>query len=74
MRQDHLDIILVGETRDKETAQAAMEAALTSYGFYYITCKLLLQLQDLLKWKFLLILIGASIIGVVAQRLVRKVC
>ena len=28
MRQDP-DIILVGETRDKETAQAAMEAALT---------------------------------------------
>ena len=30
MRQDP-DIILVGETRDKETAQAAMEAALTGH-------------------------------------------
>ena len=30
MRQDP-DIILVGETRDKETAQTAMEAALTGH-------------------------------------------
>ena len=30
MRQDP-DIILVGETRDRETAQAAMEAALTGH-------------------------------------------
>ena len=38
MRQDP-DIILVGETRDKETAQTAMEAALTGHGFYHSSCK-----------------------------------
>ena len=33
MRQDP-DVILVGETRDKETAQVAMEAALTGHMVY----------------------------------------
>ena len=74
MRQDP-DIILVGETRDKETAQTAMEAALTGH---MVSTTLpqtipLLLLLDSMKWASPY-LVGSSVIGVMAQRLVRKVC
>ena len=74
MRQDP-DIILVGETRDKETAQAAMEAALTGHMVFTTlhandTATAITRLAEM----EIPPLIGASIIGVVAQRLVRKVC
>ena len=75
MRQDP-DIILVGETRDKETAQAAMEAALTGHMVFTTlhandTATAMTRLSEMDIPPYL---IGASIIGVVAQRLVRKVC
>ena len=75
MRQDP-DIILVGETRDKETAQAAMEAALTGHMVFTTlhandTATAITRLAEMEIPPYL---IGASIIGVVAQRLVRKVC
>ena len=75
MRQDP-DIILVGETRDKETAQAAMEAALTGHMVFTTlhandTATAITRLAEMGIPPYL---IGASIIGVVAQRLVRKVC
>ena len=75
MRQDP-DIILVGETRDKETAQAAMEAALTGHMVFTTlhandTSTAITRLAEMEIPPYL---IGASIIGVVAQRLVRKVC
>ena len=75
MRQDP-DIILVGETRDKETAQAAMEAALTGHMVFTTlhandTATAITRLSEMNIPPYL---IGASIIGVVAQRLVRKVC
>ncbi len=75
MRQDP-DIILVGETRDKETAQAAMEAALTGHMVFTTlhandTATAVTRLAEMEIPPYL---IGASIIGVVAQRLVRKVC
>lgn len=75
MRQDP-DIILVGETRDKETAQAAMEAALTGHMVFTTlhandTATAITRLSEMDIPPYL---IGASIIGVVAQRLVRKVC
>lgn len=75
MRQDP-DIILVGETRDKETAQAAMEAALTGHMVFTTlhandTSTAITRLAEMEVPPYL---IGASIIGVVAQRLVRKVC
>ena len=74
MRQDP-DIILVGETRDKETAQAAMEAALTGHMVFTTlhandTSTAITRLAEMQVPPYL---IGASIIGVVAQRLVRKV-
>ena len=75
MRQDP-DIILVGETRDKEAAQAAMEAALTGHMVFTTlhandTATAITRLSEMNIPPYL---IGASIIGVVAQRLVRKVC
>ena len=75
MRQDP-DIILVGETRDKETAQAAMEAALTGHMVFTTlhandTATAITRLAEMEIPPYL---IGASIIGLVAQRLVRKVC
>ena len=75
MRQDP-DIILVGETRDKETAQAAMEAALTGHMVFTTlhandTSTAITRLAEMEIPPYL---IGASIIGLVAQRLVRKVC
>ncbi len=75
MRQDP-DIILVGETRDKETAQTAMEAALTGHMVFTTlhandTATAITRLSEMGIPPYL---VGASVIGVVAQRLVRKVC
>ena len=75
MRQDP-DIILVGETRDKETAHTAMEAALTGHMVFTTlhandTSTAITRLAEMEVPPYL---IGSSIIGVMAQRLVRKVC
>ena len=75
MRQDP-DIILVGETRDKETAQTAMEAALTGHMVFTTlhandTSTAITRLSEMGIPAYL---IGASVIGVIAQRLVRRVC
>lgn len=75
LRQDP-DIILVGEIRDKETAQIAMEAALTGHLVFST-----LHTNDSFSAPTRLIdmgiepyLIASSLIGVTAQRLVRKIC
>jgi type II secretory ATPase GspE/PulE/Tfp pilus assembly ATPase PilB-like protein len=75
VRQDP-DIILVGEIRDRETAEIAIQAALT--GHLVLTTLhtndapgALIRLQNMGIEPFLL---GSSVLGVVAQRLVRKVC
>ncbi|WP_457633977.1 ATPase, T2SS/T4P/T4SS family [Oceanithermus desulfurans] len=75
LRQDP-DIIMVGEIRDSETAQIATEAALT--GHLVIAT---LHTNDaagavtrLDEMGVELFNISASLIGVLAQRLVRKVC
>ena len=75
MRQDP-DIILVGETRDKETAHTAMEAALTGHMVFTTlhandTSTAITRLSEMEVPQYL---IGSSIVGVMAQRLVRKVC
>ena len=75
MRQDP-DIILVGETRDKETAHTAMEAALTGHMVFTTlhandTSTAITRLAEMEVPQYL---IGSSIVGVMAQRLVRKVC
>ena len=75
LRQDP-DIILVGEIRDLETAQIAIQASLT--GHLVLTTlhtndapSTILRLVDLGVETFLL---TATIEAVVAQRLVRRVC
>jgi general secretion pathway protein E len=75
LRQDP-DIIMVGEIRDRETADNAIQAALT--GHLVLTTlhtndapSAITRLVDLGVPAFL---ISATLTGVVAQRLVRKVC
>lgn len=75
LRQDP-DIMLVGEIRDKETAEIAVQAALTGH---LVLSTLhtndapssVIRLIDMGVEPFL---ISSSVIGVMAQRLVRKIC
>lgn len=75
LRQDP-DIIFVGEIRDTETAKIAVEAALTGH---LVLATLhtndapgaIVRLGEMGVEHFN---IGAAVVGVVAQRLVRKVC
>ncbi|MGB6370491.1 MAG: type II secretion system ATPase GspE [Atribacterota bacterium] len=75
LRQDP-DIMLVGEIRDKETAEIAVQAALT--GHIVLST---LHTNDAPSSVIRLIdmgiepyLISSSVIGIIAQRLVRKIC
>ena len=75
MRQDP-DIIMVGEIRDTETAEIAVQAALTGHLVLSTlhtndTPGALSRLSDLKIEPFLL---ASSIVGVLAQRLVRRIC
>jgi type IV pilus assembly protein PilB len=75
LRQDP-DIILVGEIRDLETAQIAIQAALTGHLVFSTihtndAPSSVLRLVDLGVEKFLL---TATVEAIVAQRLVRRVC
>jgi type IV pilus assembly protein PilB len=75
LRQDP-DVILVGETRDKETAKIAVEAALTGH-LVFTTLHAndapatFMRLSEMGIEPFLT---STSIIGIVAQRLVRRIC
>jgi len=75
MRQDP-DVILVGETRDVETAKTAIEAALT--GHLVMTTlhandasSSIARLDEMGVEPFM---VAASLLGVCAQRLMRRVC
>lgn len=75
LRQDP-DVLLVGETRDKETAKTAMEAALT--GHLVLTtlhtndaAGAIARLDEMGVESFM---ISAALLGVLAQRLMRRVC
>jgi type IV pilus assembly protein PilB len=75
MRQDP-DVLLVGETRDLETAKTAIEAALT--GHLVLTTlhcndavSAFARLDEMGVEPFL---VSASLLGVVSQRLLRRVC
>ncbi len=75
LRQDP-DVILVGETRDRETAKTAIEAALT--GHLVLTtlhtndaAGAIARLDEMGVEPFM---VSGALIGVVAQRLVRRVC
>ncbi|MCE5197353.1 MAG: ATPase, T2SS/T4P/T4SS family [Armatimonadota bacterium] len=75
LRQDP-DVILVGEIRDAETAEIAFQAAMTGHlVFSTLHCNTapgaITRLVDMGVEPFL---IGSSVIGVLAQRLVRMLC
>ncbi|KPK40933.1 MAG: type II secretion system protein GspE [Omnitrophica WOR_2 bacterium SM23_29] len=75
LRQDP-DIIMVGEIRDLETAEIAIQAALTGH-LVFSTLHTndapgaITRLIDMGVEPFL---VASSIIGIIAQRLVRKIC
>jgi general secretion pathway protein E len=70
------DVVLVGEIRDAETANIAVQAALTGHMMLSSihandVAGVLSRLLDLKIEPFL---IASSVIGVVAQRMVRRIC
>lgn len=75
LRQDP-DIILVGETRDKETAHIAVEAALTGHLVFTTlhTNNAAGSFTRLGEMGIEPFLISSSTIGVMAQRLARRLC
>ncbi|MYM26638.1 secretion system protein E [Duganella sp. FT135W] len=75
MRQDP-DVILVGEIRDKETAEMAFAAAMTGHQVYSTlhTNSAIGAIPRLLDIGVLGDIMSGNIIGIIAQRLVRKLC
>ncbi len=75
LRQDP-DIIYVGEIRDQETAEIAFRAALTGHlVFSTLHCNDAAgAITRLLNMGMDPFLVASSVVGVLAQRLVRKVC
>ncbi|MET3131380.1 type IV pilus assembly protein PilB [Oxalobacteraceae bacterium GrIS 1.11] len=75
LRQDP-DIILVGEIRDKETAEMAFSAAMTGHQVYSTlhTNSAIGSVSRLLDIGIVPDIMAGNIIGIVAQRLVRKLC
>ncbi|TDW56975.1 GspE/PulE family protein [Oceanimonas baumannii] len=75
LRQDP-DIMLIGEMRDKETAQIAIQSALTGH-FVLSTLHTNDAPSSFVRLKDIGIpdyLIKSTLVGVMAQRLVRKLC
>ena len=75
VRQDP-DIILVGEIRDQETAEIAVQSALTGHLVFSTlhtndSASAITRLVDIHVEPFL---IASSVLGVVAQRLIRTLC
>ncbi|MFC1666764.1 type II secretion system ATPase GspE [Candidatus Omnitrophota bacterium] len=75
LRQDP-DVIMVGEVRDKETAEISVQAALTGHLVFSTlhtndASGALTRLLDMGVEPFL---ISSSVIGILGQRLVRKIC
>jgi type II secretory ATPase GspE/PulE/Tfp pilus assembly ATPase PilB-like protein len=75
MRQDP-DVILVGEIRDRDTAEMAFRAAMTGHQVYSTlhTNSALGAVARLLDIGILPDIMSGNIIGMVAQRLVRRLC
>lgn len=75
LRQDP-DIIMVGETRDAETAEISVRAAITGHLVVSTlhtndAVSAIVRLQDMGIESYM---VANSLVGVVAQRLVRKIC
>lgn len=75
LRQDP-DIVMIGETRDQETAQIAIQAALTGHLVLSTihTNNAPATITRLIDMGIEPFLIASSIVSVIAQRLVRKLC
>ncbi len=75
LRQDP-DIIMIGETRDQQTAQIAIQSALTGHLVLTTlhTNSAPASITRLIDMGIEPFLISSSIIGIIAQRLVRKLC
>lgn len=75
VRQDP-DIIVLGEIRDKETAETVIQAALTGHKVYstFHTEDTIGGLVRLLNMEIEAFLISSTVISVVAQRLLRRIC
>lgn len=75
LRQDP-DIIMIGEIRDKETAEIAASASITGHLVLstlhtYNAASSIIRLVDMGIEPFM---VSSSVIGVIAQRLVRRLC
>ncbi len=75
LRQDP-DVIMLGETRDAETADISVRAAITGHLVLSTlhtndACSSIVRLEDMGVAPYL---VANSLVGIVAQRLVRKVC
>lgn len=75
LRQDP-DIIMVGETRDTQTATISVRAAITGHLVFSTlhtndACSSIIRLSDMGLERYM---IASSLVGVVAQRLMRKIC
>ncbi|MCA9522030.1 MAG: type II secretion system ATPase GspE [Myxococcales bacterium] len=75
LRQDP-DVVLVGEIRDLETADIAVQASLTGHLVFSTvhtndSASTITRLADMGVEPFL---IGSSVIAILAQRLIRKIC
>ena len=75
VRQDP-DIIVMGEIRDRTTAQVAIQAALTGHKVYstFHTEDTIGGLLRLIDMEIETFLISSTVISVVAQRLLRRIC
>jgi general secretion pathway protein E len=75
LRQDP-DVILVGEIRDKETAETAVQASLTGHLVFSTihTNDAATAITRLTEMGIEPFLVASSLVGLLAQRLVRKVC
>lgn len=75
LRQDP-DVILVGEIRDEETAQIAVRAAITGHLVFSTlhTSDIASSILRLLDMKVASYLVSDALVGVISQRLVRKLC
>ncbi len=75
LRQDP-DIIMIGEIRDTETAQIAVRAAITGHLVLSTlhtndTASTIIRLMDMGIEPYL---VSSSVVGIVAQRLVKRIC
>jgi type IV pilus assembly protein PilB len=75
LRQDP-DIIMIGEMRDSETAHIAVQSALTGHLVFSTlhTNDAVSSLTRMIDMGIAPFLISSSVIGVMAQRLVRRIC